>query len=117
MAHDSLVAKADVWEEGIVTLLDYRACFDLAEIPLPENRSQIMQRLGAEGLVARNSAGKWDVTNLGAILFAKRLDDFRHLRRKAVRAIAYEATAESRRCANKSVARATLPGSKDSSGL
>jgi ATP-dependent DNA helicase RecG len=30
------------------------------------------------------------VTNLGAILFAKRLDDFPHLRRKAVRVIAYD---------------------------
>jgi ATP-dependent DNA helicase RecG len=79
-----------VSEEEIVTLLDYPAYFDLAEIPLPENRSQIIQRLQAEGLVAKNTAGKWDVTNLGAILFAKRLDDFPHLRRKAVRVIAYD---------------------------
>jgi ATP-dependent DNA helicase RecG len=30
-----------VSEEEIVTLLDYPAYFDLAEIPLPENRSQL----------------------------------------------------------------------------
>ncbi len=87
---EALIAAGDVSEEEIVTLLDYPAYFDLAEIPLPENRSQIIQRLQAEGLVVKNTAGKWDVTNLGAILFAKRLEDFPHLRRKAVRVIAYD---------------------------
>ncbi len=69
---EALIAAGDVSEEEIVTLLDDPAYFDLAEIPLPENRSQIIQRLQAEGLVAKNTAGKWDVSDLGAILFAKR---------------------------------------------
>lgn len=84
-----LIAAEGISDEEVVALLDYPAYFDLAEIPLPESRAQIMQRLQAEGLVVRNPAASWDVTNLGAILFAKRLDDFPHLRRKAVRVIAY----------------------------
>jgi predicted HTH transcriptional regulator len=35
-------------------------------------------------------AGGWDVTNLGAILFAKKLDAFPTVRRKAVRVIQYK---------------------------
>jgi predicted HTH transcriptional regulator len=35
------------------------------------------------------SAGGWDITNLGAILFAKRLDAFHPLGRKVVRVIQY----------------------------
>ncbi|MCQ0034700.1 ATP-binding protein [Burkholderia glumae] len=86
---EALVAADGLSDEEVVGLLDYPAYFDLAEVPLPERRRQIVQRLEAEGLVTRNAAGTWDVTNLGAILFAKRLDDFPHLRRKAVRVIAY----------------------------
>jgi ATP-dependent DNA helicase RecG len=41
-------------------------------------------------LIVRNQAGGWDVTNLGAILFAKNLDAFKNLSRKTVRVIVYE---------------------------
>ena len=41
-------------------------------------------------MIVPNQAGKWDITNLGAILFAKNLDSFARLSRKAVRVIVYE---------------------------
>ena len=40
----------------------------------------------------RCEAGGWDITNLGALLFAKRLADFPTLKRKAVRVIQYRGT-------------------------
>ncbi len=40
-------------------------------------------------LVEPCEAGGFNITNLGAILFARKLDDFRHLGRKAVRVIEY----------------------------
>ncbi len=43
-------------------------------------------------LITRSEAGGWDVTNLGAILFAKKLSDFPGIRRKAVRIIKYHGT-------------------------
>ncbi|MGP8431879.1 ATP-binding protein [Paraburkholderia fungorum] len=86
---ESLVAAENLGEAEVLALLDYPAYFDLAETPLPENRSQILDRLAREHLVARSQAGGWDILNLGAILFAKKLDDFAHLKRKAVRVIAY----------------------------
>ena len=39
--------------------------------------------------MVRGEAGDWNITNLGAILFAKRLEDFSGLRRKTLRVIQY----------------------------
>jgi predicted HTH transcriptional regulator len=75
--------------DEVLQLLDYPAYFDLLELPLPDNREGILAALAADRLIRKSDAGGWDITNLGAILFAKRLDAFRTLRRKAVRVIHY----------------------------
>jgi len=86
------VAAERVRDEDVLRLLDYPAYFDLLKRPLPENRSGILSALLDDGLVARCAAGGWDILNLGALLFAKRLADFSGLRRKAARVIEYEGT-------------------------
>ena len=40
-------------------------------------------------MIHRSDAGGWNLTNLGSVLFAKRLDDLHSLRRKAMRVIQY----------------------------
>jgi len=70
-------------------LLDYPAYFDLLERPLPANRDGILAALADDRLIRPCDAGGWDIANLGAILFAKRLDAFHTLRRKAVRVVQY----------------------------
>lgn len=90
------------FEDGVVTehaaadevlrLLDYPAYFDLLERPLPANRDGILANLAGDRLICLCDAGGWNITNLGAILFAKRLDAFHPLRRKAVRVIQYRGT-------------------------
>ena len=37
-----------------------------------------------------NPFGGWNITNLGAILFARKLDEFPKLKRKAMRVILYK---------------------------
>lgn len=72
-------------------LLDYPTFFDLINLPLPDNRLGILNRLEEERLVlSTKTRSKWTITNLGAILFAKKLKSFRHLERKTVRAILYK---------------------------
>jgi ATP-dependent DNA helicase RecG len=75
--------------DNVLQLLDYPAYFDLLERPLPANRDGILEALLNDRLILRNEAGGWDITNLGAIQFAKRFDTFHVLRRKAVRVIQY----------------------------
>lgn len=73
-----------------LSLLHFPAYFDLLNIPLPQSHARILESLAADDLVIPKSAGEWDVTNLGAILFAKNLADFPRLQRKAVRVIQYK---------------------------
>jgi predicted HTH transcriptional regulator len=75
--------------DEVLRLLDYPAFFDLLERPLPSDRDGILLALADDGLIRRSDAGGWDIANLGAILFAKRLDAFHTLKRKAVRVIQY----------------------------
>ena len=82
-------AAENVTVEEILKLLDYPAYFDLTDQPLPEGREGILSALEAERFIVKNTNGTWGISNLGAILFAKKLQDFRHLKRKSVRLILY----------------------------
>ena len=83
------VATERATANDVLRLSDYPAYFDLLERPLPANRDAILMALADDRLIRPCDAGGWNITNLGAILFAKRLDAFHTLRRKAVRVIQY----------------------------
>lgn len=93
--------QSHAWEAGfasqfsgsdpVLERLDYVSYFDLTSQPLPDNRDGILQRLIADRLVEQDVGGHWAITNLGAILFAKRLEDFpAPVARKAIRFVAYD---------------------------
>lgn len=82
--------------ENVLKLLDYPAYFDLLDLTLPENREGILARLSDDGMTQRSQNGQWNITNLGAILFAKNLGDFKHLKRKSVRVIVYDGSSKIR---------------------
>ena len=86
---EQLVALERINADEVLQLLDYSAYFDLMETPLSVDRDGILAALVDDELVRRNSAGSWDITHLGALLFAKRLDPFKTLRRKTIRVIQY----------------------------
>lgn len=86
---EDLIAAERIESDEVLRLLDYPAYFDLLEQPLPADRSGILSALAADGLIQVCQAGGWNITNLGAILFAKKLTDFRALRRKALRIVQY----------------------------
>lgn len=86
------VATERVSAADVLRLLDYPTYFDLLERPLPANRDRILAALADDRLIRSCDAGGWNISNLGAILFAKRLDAFHALRRKAIRVIQYRGT-------------------------
>ena len=86
------IALERVTSDDVLHLLEYPAYFELREYPLPAHRDGILAALAGDRLIHHSAAGGWDVTNLGAILFAKRLEAFHPLRRKAVRVIQYRGT-------------------------
>ncbi|ULB12574.1 putative DNA binding domain-containing protein (plasmid) [Cereibacter azotoformans] len=76
--------------DDVLARLDYANYFDLTGQRLPDNRHGIFDRLQADRLIQQDVGGHWNITNLGAILFAKRLADFGpSLERKGVRFVAY----------------------------
>jgi predicted HTH transcriptional regulator len=84
------IALQYVTSDDLLTLLDYAQYFRLTKQPLPDNRAGILDRLKADQLIAEDVGGKWNITNLGAILFAADLVQFpQALARKSVRFIAY----------------------------
>ena len=85
---EDCLAAERVRDDELLRILDYPSYFDLLGRPLPENRFGILDALSGD-LIRRCDAGGWNVANLGAVLFAKRLGDCRNLRRKAVRVIQY----------------------------
>lgn len=83
------VAAQRVRGEEVLLQLDYPAYFHLLGTPLPDGRAAVLDALQRDRLVAPCEAGGFDVTNLGAILFARNLGDFPRLKRKSVRVIEY----------------------------
>jgi ATP-dependent DNA helicase RecG len=69
------IARERVDDTDVLSLLDYPAYFDLLKRPLPENRSNILKAL-SDDIIRPCDAGGWNITNLGALLFAKRLEGF-----------------------------------------
>lgn len=75
--------------ENVLLKLDYPAYFELLGLPLPDGRRAILDSLQQNRLIVSDGPDNFNITNLGAILFAKNLDDFPSLKRKAVRVIQY----------------------------
>jgi len=84
------VARQYVSGDEVLNLLDYSSYFKLTKQPLPDNRAGIFDKLEAERLISKDVGDRWNITNLGAILFAFDLTQFEsRLARKSIRFIAY----------------------------
>ena len=83
------IAAERISGEDVLLQLDFPKYFDLLNLPLPDGRDAILGELQRDRLIAPCEAGGFNITNLGAILFAKKLDSFPRLKRKAIRVIEY----------------------------
>lgn len=84
------IAKQFVHSEEILSLLDFAQYFRLIDTPVPDGRSRILEHLEAERFIKRDVGGRWNILNLGAILFATNLNNFTPaISRKGVRFVRY----------------------------
>lgn len=97
-------ALTDCDDDKVVQLLDTQSYFDLLHLPYPVNRAGVLERFENEKLIVRQGHG-WTITNLGGLLFAKKLEAFDRLARKAARVIVYEGK-------NKLKTKSDKPGTK-----
>jgi len=87
--YENGIAQDNVSEEDILQLIDYPNFFELLNLPLPDNRKGIIERLEQEKLIVKTSRA-YKIKNLGAILFAKDLNQFDSVSRKAIRVVFYK---------------------------
>lgn len=87
----SQTAMGDLEAEKITTLLDTQSYFDFLKLPYPSTREAMLEKFVGEKLINKIGA-RYEITNLGAILFAKQLQEFDKLAYKAPRVVVYEGT-------------------------
>jgi len=87
---EELCAAERLTGDEVLALLNFPSYFDLLELPLPDGAEKILRQLTEDRMVVANQAGGWDITNLGAVLFAKNLGQFKGLGRKTARVIFYQ---------------------------
>ncbi len=85
---ESQIAVQSVSDDEVLSLLDYDLYYRLTQQPLPTAKTGILERLAKEKMVVPRQE-HFDITNFGAILFARRFSDFETLGRKAVRVVDY----------------------------
>lgn len=83
------IALSNIDPKSVIELLDTQKYFALLGLPYPTNRSGVLDALLKKRLIQKNRS-KYDITNLGGILFAKDLTQIDSLSRKSVRVIVYE---------------------------
>ena len=87
---ENMIAMENVAGDFVLRELDFASYFDLLSMDLPSDKTRIIEALKEDGMISSHETGNYNITNLGAILLAKRLSDFPSLERKAVRVIKYE---------------------------
>lgn len=83
-------AMIDLQFEDVIRHLNCEAYFESLNLPTPTSPERYAHYLQEEGFAVKQDNGLYAITNLGAILFAKRLSDFPRVGRKAIRIVQYE---------------------------
>ena len=87
---ENAIAKSFVPSDEVLKLIDYPSYFKLTKQNLPVNKDGILEKLVGDSLIVKDVGGHWNITNLGAILFASNLDCFdTTLARKGIRFVNY----------------------------
>ena len=84
------IARENVKGSDLVELLDARGYQKLYGNDQRFTRSSMIDRLETGDFIVRRDTDSYDITSLGALLFARYLSEFGRLERKALRVIRYE---------------------------
>lgn len=87
---EKIAAKTDLQKNEIFQYLDFGCYFDLQNIPTPNNQEGILHYILEDEIVIKQDNGLYSISNLGAVLFAKRIADFPSVSRKAIRVVQYD---------------------------
>lgn len=80
----------DLQLSQVFHLLGCDVYFEILQIPVPSDDTGYAHYLEEEGIIQKQDNGLYAITNLGAVLFAKRLSDFPRIGRKTIRIVQYD---------------------------
>ena len=92
------ITLQDASANVVLESIDIQGAFHLLKLPLPNERSHILQQLVQERLILAKDNGLHDITNLCAILFANDLGRFPDLQSKSPRVVVHDSVDGSAGC-------------------
>ncbi|MFT2215449.1 helix-turn-helix domain-containing protein [Rhizobium giardinii] len=93
---ETAVAASNVTAEDVFALLDPDPMFDLTGEPRPKSQDEVIRKMADRGFALDNLEGRFDITNLGAIMLARDVTAFPSIAGKAVRIVKYAGRDKSR---------------------
>lgn len=87
---EGAVARGGLGLDEALSLLDWMKYFELLGMAELRGSEGIVRYLCEDGMVIRQDDGRYAITNLGALLLARRLKDFPTVERKSIRLVQYE---------------------------
>ncbi len=87
-------AEDDLNPQQVIDLLDTQVFFELIMMPYPSSREEVLNRLSQYSLISSDDPNKYTISNLCAVLLAKKLEKFDRLYRRSPRVIVYDDTSK-----------------------
>ena len=91
ISFEDRVAMNGLQMEDVERLLDWEKLFEKLDKKVPSERQLVMKQMQEYGLIVENNE-RYDIMNLGAILFARKLKDFPTLSGKEIIVRKYQGT-------------------------
>lgn len=83
------IALKNISADEVAEHLDWVKLFELLQKPLPNSLLGVMSVLCDFRFIKEQNTGKYDITNLGALLLSKKISMFKSVEYKAVRVLIY----------------------------
>lgn len=93
---ETAVASSNVTAHDVFATLDPDPIYDLTGEPKPNNPQEIVRKMVDAGFLLDNLEGRFDITNLGAIILARDVTVFPSIAGKTVRIVKYAGRDKSR---------------------
>lgn len=86
---ETIAAKSCLTYEEVLSLLDFDTLYNMRQGRVSVEKDILLDEAINSHILRDNRDGTYDITNLGAILYARNLQNFPHLSSKSVRIVKY----------------------------
>jgi len=87
--YEKSIVLENLQESDVLNILDYDKYFQITKQKLPSETKKFLEKMSQDSLVIKQDADTYKVTFLGAILFARNIQDIKKVSRKTIRVIKY----------------------------